>query len=386
MRLPSLRRITSSNQYNPAIDGVRFLAIALVLSQHVFERVSRRSVDVYGDFANAPSSRYFFTGAMGVAIFFALSGYVLFSGLLRSLEREGRLTGPTVKRYFLRRVSRIEPPYLIALTLVFLFLKATHYVGNQAGKGSLVDSYFASLAYLHNLIFGSQSRILPVAWSLEIEVQFYILAPLFALLIVALRRRSKGAGAAALAGAVLLWCAVPASWLTLMTLVSVFPSFLAGMLLAECEAALPRLLPRAYFADGLTILGLALLFCRLLGTLPNGAWNMFVDGFAALCILLGPLRGRILMRLASLGPIATIGGMCYSIYLMHLPILEVAAAATHRLGLGSPLPVYLTLQFALLLTTALVGSTIYFVLVERPCMDPSWPQRLWARLRPKRAR
>jgi peptidoglycan/LPS O-acetylase OafA/YrhL len=77
--------------------------------------------------------------------------------------------------------------------------------------------------------------------------------------------------------------------------------------------------------------------------------------------------------------IATIGGMCYSIYLVHYPIFVL---------LGRHLPVEdlqpdlaFAVTCALLLPIGLLASAVFFVLVERPCMDPAWPEHARARVR-----
>jgi peptidoglycan/LPS O-acetylase OafA/YrhL len=76
----------------------------------------------------------------------------------------------------LRRLTRLEPPYIIALVIFFI---ANVWVLHAYSFKSLLPHFFASMAYLHNIIYQSFSWILPVAWSLEVEVQFYVLAPLF---------------------------------------------------------------------------------------------------------------------------------------------------------------------------------------------------------------
>src|SRR5581483_4845753 len=87
----------------------------------------------------------------------------------------------SLKAYYWRRVTRLEPPYLLAMLLCFLTL--VFYWGQSAR--ALWPHLLASMFYLHNIVYYSPdtmgfSTINPVAWSLEIEVQFYILAPLLA--------------------------------------------------------------------------------------------------------------------------------------------------------------------------------------------------------------
>ena len=60
--------------------------------------------------------------------------------------------------------------------LVFMLKKFTF--------SELSANFFASLFYVHNIIYDNHSKVLGVAWSLEVEAQFYILAPLLCLIFI----------------------------------------------------------------------------------------------------------------------------------------------------------------------------------------------------------
>src|SRR2546422_1804855 len=109
-RLPELRRIITRGTYVPSVDGIRFIAILLVLVGHAFSRVIRRSGDVYPQIANSHYFSFWDQGRTGVAVFFGLSGYILYAGLARALGKDGKYQAGYVKKYFARRISRIEPP------------------------------------------------------------------------------------------------------------------------------------------------------------------------------------------------------------------------------------------------------------------------------------
>ena len=116
-------------------------------------------------------------GSYGVPLFFALSGYILCRPFLGGRQ-------VSLKRYFTRRLSRLEPPYLISMVLVF----AAKVWALNLAFSDLFPNLVASLFYGHNLIYGAHSLVNGVAWSLEIEWQFYLLAPL----IFAIVARSPG--------------------------------------------------------------------------------------------------------------------------------------------------------------------------------------------------
>ena len=90
-----------------------------------------------------------------------------------------------LSKYYLRRLTRLEPPYIIIMTLLF---GALILVQNEDLK-SLFPHYLASLFYLHRLFFDTWSPINPPTWTLEIEVQFYIIAPFLALLYFSIKRK-----------------------------------------------------------------------------------------------------------------------------------------------------------------------------------------------------
>jgi peptidoglycan/LPS O-acetylase OafA/YrhL len=114
-------------------------------------------------------------GYRGVNLFYVISGFIL--GVPFA---EHRLLGQppvSLPRYFLRRLTRLEPPYVLNLLICAALLLAT-----GSSIAGLLPHFAASAFYVHNLWYGEQSLINPVAWSLEIEVQFYCLAPLLAVL------------------------------------------------------------------------------------------------------------------------------------------------------------------------------------------------------------
>ena len=105
----SLRRITSGSSWIPEIDGLRFIAIALVVLFHLAAQVSAKSHITFtrhdwyaGLFA------IFERGDIGVRIFFVISGFILGRPFARHyLLGHAR---PSLRSYYLRRITRLEPP------------------------------------------------------------------------------------------------------------------------------------------------------------------------------------------------------------------------------------------------------------------------------------
>ena len=176
--LRSLRRVTTSGRYIPEIDGLRFVAILSVILYHVTVQLGIPAAGSYWLW-------YLIShGARGVELFFLISGFILGLPFATHLLTAGRPV--RLRDYFLRRVTRLEPPYILAILvriplLILIMHKPFHFVLTHG---------LASLFYLHSLIFGAASAVNPPAWSLEVEIQFYCLAPILAWSYFRLRPKS----------------------------------------------------------------------------------------------------------------------------------------------------------------------------------------------------
>ena len=114
-------------------------------------------------------------GHLGVELFFCISGIVL-SLPFASYYLHSSVQ-PDLKRYYLRRLKRLKPPYFVVLFLLFF----VHCYLQKYDFGVLIQSLLASIVYVHNFVFPETRQLInPVTWSLEIEIQFYILAPFLA--------------------------------------------------------------------------------------------------------------------------------------------------------------------------------------------------------------
>jgi peptidoglycan/LPS O-acetylase OafA/YrhL len=374
--LSRLSRRTSGGRWIPEIDGLRFLAIALVLLSHavVASNLAAGRAVVQAPFGSGSSPGrlgWFLAvaahGTTGVLLFFMVSGFVLALPFVRAQRADH---GPMpLWPYFRRRITRIEPPYVLVMTVLFV---GASLAGTHVGVGR----YVASLTYMYGTYYGTDSILNSVAWSLEVEVQFYVLVPALALLLCAglpIRRRTK-----------IVALALLASGLNAAGVIVAYPSvfttiqyFLMGWLLADVYVDSWRETPtpgRRWDIVGAValaaVLGIGLLPATLFRSLAP--WLLFTICYSV-------FRSVGLRRALSNRWIATIGGMCYSIYLVHYPIFVL---------LGRHLPVEdlqpdlaFAVTCALLLPIGLLASAVFFVLVERPCMDPAWPEHARARVR-----
>lgn len=372
----AVRRITTSGQLIPEIDGLRFLAIGAVFAHHVFTFVAGRSrVHLDAELSVGTVGQVVNAGHYGVQLFFIISGFIL--GLPFAAHH---LTGgPPVHlgRYLLRRVTRLEPPYLLALALCF---GVNVWVWHESAAGQW-PHLLASTAYLHNFIFGTFSTVNPVAWSLEIEVQFYLAAPLLALVYTLPRRRLALAGLIA-ATMVLQTAFVPDGSRVYFSLAGFLHFFLAGLFLADVYTTDWRAAPQGSLGYDAALAACALAAALCATAVSDGLpLPRYLTHFLALGVLVFPtvaaFRSVLFRRLMGNSFLVSVGGMCYTTYLLHYTLLHLIGEATRSLVVTQSLLVNLLVHGAIFAPAVLAVSTCYFVAVEKPCMRKDWPVRLY---------
>ncbi|HWA74172.1 MAG TPA: acyltransferase [Polyangiaceae bacterium] len=156
-----------SRSYFPALDGLRCLAISAVIFHHSTSR---------------PLPGWLGRGHLGVQLFFAISGFLITTLLLRELRETSTIA---LRRFWLRRSLRIFPLYYAVLGAFALFTESSgggpaqaQFWHNLPYFASYTCNWFVNYGVPHAVVFG-------FAWSLATEEQFYALWPL---LIRALRR------------------------------------------------------------------------------------------------------------------------------------------------------------------------------------------------------
>jgi peptidoglycan/LPS O-acetylase OafA/YrhL len=154
--------------YRPGLDGIRGLAILLVLGQH------------------APT-RPLIDGFAGVTVFFCLSGYLITTLLVRELQT-GRID---LREFYRRRAARLAPALLtvVAVTTVALqVVRPDLSLGQVLAAAGAAVTYTTSLFDWNNHTFATGDYF-NYTWSLSVEEQFYLLWPL--LLLWGYRRRLR---------------------------------------------------------------------------------------------------------------------------------------------------------------------------------------------------
>lgn len=379
MVLRGLRRITTGGTWIPEIDGLRFVAIFSVFVFHLGGELAIRSGRII-----PVEPRFQWVGSLlgngdrGVILFFVISGMILGLPFARHY-----LTGakPVIlRKYYIRRVTRLEPPYLLAILISAVLIAVYTHTINVG----FLEHMLATMFYQHNLIYGSPSSIDMVTWSLEVEIQFYILAPLF-MQIYRIRnvvlRRGLILVVMAIAGfAQEPYYRTPHVYLSIFFY---FQYFLAGLLLADVFVVDLERIQSSFLWDIAGLCGFALLF-----TAPHDSyWPHAVMPFTLVLIVVSAMRSLLLRRFFALEFVAVLGGMCYSIYLLHFIWIAVLFKVTrHAIVANASFPVNLAIQLIVTGIPSVLLCVLFFVLIERPCMDPNWPSKAWRRLTGKSAR
>ena len=168
------------------VDGLRALSIILVFGFHVLWCAQLVIRDTYEQFLNLPTwVQVLKRGALGVELFFVISGFLIGRLLIQEFQRTGTLD---LKRFYIRRFVRLMPAYWVALGLTAVGVLFTTYPLQVFERqiSSNLDTIWANLLYVNNFL-PANDQFFSHSWSLAVEEQFYLLCPL--LLLFILRRQ-----------------------------------------------------------------------------------------------------------------------------------------------------------------------------------------------------
>ncbi|NMD56596.1 MULTISPECIES: acyltransferase family protein [Tsukamurella] len=314
------------------LTGLRAVAAATVCLTHAAFSTGHYTDDFVGHLW----ARF----EIGVPIFFALSGFLLFRPWVRLLQ-DGSAQQPDLRRYAWHRFRRVVPAYWVVVIVVYA-LGLVRHEPNPSGGG--IDGLVRNLTFTQIYGFGHLRVGLTQAWSLAVEMAFYLALPLIGWILTALLCRYRWhpgrllAGLAALAAITPVWIVIaPSIELT----ARMWPPaylwwFLAGMALTVA-AAQARRWPRGATAACLAVALLAFVVSALpvIGGPPTMVPRSPVEAIvksalylviaAALIAPLGlaPHSGSLYHRLLGSRPIVWLGGISYEYFLVHLIVMDV---------------------------------------------------------------
>ncbi|WP_354700063.1 O-acetyltransferase [Paraconexibacter sp. AEG42_29] len=307
-----------------------------------------------------------------VFIFFALSAYLLSRPFIRAALSGGRF--PSVRRYARHRVGRIVPAFWVAVAIVVLA-----YGMQGSGVKELLALLFFAQVYHH----GQVDVLIDHAWSLDVEMLFYVLLPIVAAGAAYAIRRWRHGGYIAAAGIlalVVFGIVFQEAGLDPVTPITQSPlgglrSFLPGIVLAVLVVRWPdsdgwRRLP-AWTSWALLALGLLLCWGAPHWAPEGDSTRVFIGTASGGCILAAVVirqyqGGRVWLLFR--GPVvAWIGERSYSIFLVH----GVVYWALHDIADGQPIWRRLAITLIVALPAIMVAAQLLHVLVERPAMNYS---------------
>ena len=368
------KRVTSSGFYIPEIDGLRFLAISWVFLYHLNDYL----IKSHPVNATSISQRILMNGHFGVELFFVISGFVLSLPFARNYLKEGKRV--YLKQYFVRRLTRLEPPYFLVMIFLFLLNSGTHL--HMARE--LAPHLLASLFYIHNIIYpGSLPVINPVAWSLEIEIQFYIMVPLLAYIFVLQKNTRR-----LLLVTIMIVMPVAQYFFKCDTLFfyQFVQYFSGGFLLADIYVSYNT----RYFYEPanrikknvFTFLGI-LVFAAILiihSTRTDLIYTLFIPPaivvFYFIVLFIPFWKGLFKVKWISI-----IGGMSYTIYLVHTSVMSTFGRFLIKYGINNDYFVHFVIQFFIFGTLTMILSSLFFYFIERPCMQKDWHIKLLNQVR-----
>ena len=336
-----------------AIDGLRGLAALAVVAHHLLI---------------AP------LGHHAVMLFFVISGYCIAAAV-----ESGRRRQMSFGAFMRRRFHRIYPPYFFAL----LFFVATRLVKGALGERDTLShsglDWLLNLTLtqwlalpLHPVADAPQNPHLFVAafWSLNYEEQFYLVMA-GALSVCAIWRLPPWLPVIVLTVGGLVWnCATPGGWITGFFL-EYWVHFSLGALLFYALCLYPATLVRWVFLAAVTVLGLyagARLWLARPGTLADlRVYTEFavVCGFTLFLYFFRPFSAAVSRSLVW-RPIAGLGTISYSLYLIHQFNLTVVTELTDWLLAPQ---VWESVRASVMLALEVALASLFWYFCERPFLN-----------------
>ena len=368
------RLVGGIRSFLPAVEGMRACAAIGVVVTHVAFQTGHSS---------GVTGRLFGRFDLAVAVFFALSGFLLWRGHAAAARDLGMR--PRTGHYLRSRVVRIMPAYLVAVVVILSLLPDADHASLTVWLANLTLTQI----YVPLTLTGGLTQM----WSLSVEVTFYLALPVLALLARRIPVSARVPAIAALAA--LSWAWGWAPWQSghsgsginpLNWPPAFFSWFAAGMLLAEwthCRIGLPhRLARRRVLMAVVAVLAFMLAASPLAGPeglVPGTATQFAVKTAAGSLVafaLVAPLvldRPDTPHRLLGTTVMVTLGRWSYGLFIWHLAALAMVFPVIGTFPFTGRMPTVL----ALTLIFGFAIASVSYGLVESPCREAlrRWEKR-----------
>lgn len=323
--------LTGSTQWNAfthrslfgSLDGLRGLSILVVVWHHAAR-------------SQFESHSLLSQGALGVELFFAISGFLITTLLLREKKKIGTIS---LKHFYIRRTLRIVPLYftVLAIYVVLVAILEQHSIAGRQFWSNL--GYYLTYTCNWFVRLGDERVIFYFAWSLATEEQFYLLWPF-------MERQLRGYRPVLLMAVVVLiveiarsgglsWILSPDS-LGLTIVKSIAPPICLGVLLAHLlhwEPGFEIFYRIAGHRWSSPVVVVAITICLLWGI--DRPWQMFIL-HSLLVLLVGACVVRedhVLAPLLTNKMLRSIGVVSYGMYLYHMLAINAVRMCLYRVGI-----------------------------------------------------
>ncbi|WP_167107691.1 acyltransferase [Mycobacterium sp. DL592] len=375
---PEAEQVGGTRSFLPAVEGMRACAAMGVVLTHVAFQTGTSS-GVLG--------RLLHRFDLAVAVFFALSGFLLWRG--HAAAARGMRHRPPTGHYLRSRLVRILPGYLVAVIVILTLLPEANHASPTV--------WLANLTLTQVYVPLTLTAGLTQMWSLSVEVSFYLALPILAFLARRLPVRVRIPVIAAVALASLGWGLLPIHTPQGVNFLNWPPAyaswFAAGMLLAEWTVSPPgwahKLARNRWAITGIAVVAYLLSASPLAGPedLVPATLGQFVIrtslGAVVAWALLAPL---VLDRPDTAHPIlgspvmVTLGRWSYGLFVWHLAALVMVFPMVGKFMFNGNLIVVLVL-------TTIFGfamAAVSYALVESPCRNAlrRWEYRRSSARRP----
>jgi peptidoglycan/LPS O-acetylase OafA/YrhL len=354
--------VSGTRSFLPAVEGMRACAAVGVVITHVAFQTGHTTWS---------TGRLLGRFDLAVAVFFSLSGFLLWRGHAAAARGQRRV--PPTGHYLRSRIVRIMPGYLVAVVVILILFP-------EANADFTV--WLANLTLTQIYVPLTLTSGLTQMWSLSVEVSFYLALPFLALLARRLPVRARIPAIACAALASFAWGLIPFSvpfGVNPLTWPPAFFSwFAAGMLIAELTVSpvgwAHRLARRRVLMAVIAVTAYLLAASPMAGPagLAPGSLGQFLIKVSLGTIVAGALLAPLVLDRAdtSHGILAsttmvTLGRWSYGLFVWHLAALAMVFPVIGEFPFNGHMPVVL----ALTLVFGFAIAAVSYALVESPCRN-----------------